>query len=263
MQEKPDTVKLVNGDLISLTFFEKMATEVNEMLHTGTPALGVTEIAQNFSLPVEYVRACLQEHIGSLIQGETADSSKRGCDTGTAVCGGGSRSSWSLQLRPAPPNLVNAGTLEGSTLYTPPFVRLAKAFLRGTLRAASSPVHVASVLSSEPFPHSDAVTSKLAASLVHELLAERAITGTFKTAGLIFCPDAYIRAQVCATQVSFQQNRALEYNMLCGWGIAHPKEFLKQHCPEGIPLGTVYVSRDIIDQVGHWRDGLVWSEVVS
>lgn len=67
-------MKLVNGDLVSPTFFTKMAKEVNEMLQTGVPAVAVTELAQQFSLPLEHVRACLQSHMGSLINGAaTAD----------------------------------------------------------------------------------------------------------------------------------------------------------------------------------------------
>lgn len=70
MQARPDTVKLVNGDLISETFFINMAEIVNDMLLTGVPALGVTELAQQFALPADQVRACLKSHAGSLIDGE-------------------------------------------------------------------------------------------------------------------------------------------------------------------------------------------------
>lgn len=60
----------MNGDLLSETFFINMAKIVNDMLLNGAPALGVTELAQQFALPAEQVRACLESHGGSLINGE-------------------------------------------------------------------------------------------------------------------------------------------------------------------------------------------------
>lgn len=145
--------------------------------------------------------------------------------------------------------LDSVGTLEGSTLYTPAFLRLAKGFLRGTLRAALSPVHVATVLAANPFPHSAAVSSKLAAGIVQELLADHAIAGTFKAAGLVFYPRAYEIAQVRAAQAFFEQSRVIEYDMLTAWGIADGKEFLQEHCPGGITLEAAYVSRLLVDEV--------------
>eukprot|EP00892_Ulva_mutabilis_P004785 jgi/Ulvmu1/2679/UM014_0135.1 len=209
LRDKADAVKLINGDLVSHTFFVKMAKEVNEMLLTGVPAVAVTELAQQFSLPLEHVRACLQAHMGSLID----------------------------------------GTLDGSTLYTPAFLGLAKAFLRGTLRAARSPVHVGTILASKPFPHADAVSSQLAASLVQDLRADGAISGSFKAAGLVFCPDAYVNAQVSAATTFFEQTRRIEYTVLSAWGIANAKAFLQEHCPDGIALERAYVSRQLVDEI--------------
>lgn len=56
----------------------------------------------------------------------------------------------------------------------PSFLSIAKALLRGTLRAASIPVSISQVLKSQPFPHSSAVTNKLAVTLVQELISEGA-----------------------------------------------------------------------------------------
>lgn len=69
-------------------------------------------------------------------------------------------------------NQEGAGSLEGHTLYMPSFLLIAKAFLRGTLRAATTPVSISGVLKSQPFPHSSAVTNKLAVTLVQELVSE-------------------------------------------------------------------------------------------
>lgn len=69
MQAKPDTIQLVNGDLISTTFLINMADTINEMLQTGSPALGLTELAQQFALPVDQVQKCLDSHTGARING--------------------------------------------------------------------------------------------------------------------------------------------------------------------------------------------------
>lgn len=134
-------------------------------------------------------------------------------------------------------------------LYTPAFLRSAKDFLRGTLHAALRPVHVADVLACNPFPHSAAVNKKLAASLVQELLVDRAIAGTFQPAGLVFHPSAYEAAQVRAAHSSLAQNRVIDYSMLASWGISDAKQFLRKHCPDGIALETTYISRLLVDEV--------------
>lgn len=121
--------------------------------------------------------------------------------------------------------------------------------MRGTLRAALSPVHIATVLSSNPFPHSSAVSHKLAAALVQELLSDGAVSGTFKAAGLVFHPSAYEKAQVDAARSFLANSRVLEYSMVAGWGVADPRAFLLQHCPDGIPLDTAYVSSFLVDEV--------------
>lgn len=124
--------------------------------------------------------------------------------------------------------------------------------MRGTLRAALGPVHIATVLASNPFPHSAAVSSKLAATIVQELLADCAIDGNFKAAGLVFYPRAYEVAQVRAAQASFEQNRVIEYTTLTAWGITDGKDFLQEHCPGGIALEGAYVSRLLVDEVSCW-----------
>ena len=45
-----------------------MAMEVNELMRT-MPALEVHEIARQFALPADKVVACLEQHLGTVIQG--------------------------------------------------------------------------------------------------------------------------------------------------------------------------------------------------
>ena len=56
----------------------------------------------------------------------------------------------------------------------PSFLLIAKAVLRGTLRAATTPVSISNVLKAQPFPNSSAVTNKLAVTLIQELVSEGA-----------------------------------------------------------------------------------------
>lgn len=68
MQGAYGRISLVNGDLFSERFFHNMAMEVNELMRT-MPALEVHEIARQFALPADKVVACLEQHLGTVIQG--------------------------------------------------------------------------------------------------------------------------------------------------------------------------------------------------
>jgi hypothetical protein len=67
---------------------------------------------------------------------------------------------------------LSAGNLEGHTLYMPNLLLIAKSYLRGYLRSATTPVSISSMLKAQPFPHSSAVSHNMAATLVQELLTE-------------------------------------------------------------------------------------------
>jgi E3 UFM1-protein ligase 1 len=142
-----------------------------------------------------------------------------------------------------------AGTLEGSTLYMPRFVLFAKAFFRGTLRAAVTPVSISSLLRARPFRHSSAVSTKLAVALIEELITDGAVKGTFCAAGVMFTPEVFQLAQIKSTQACFQQNRFVEYSLLKRWSVAQPKQFLRQNCPGGHELESIYIGEGIICEV--------------
>lgn len=136
---------------------------------------------------------------------------------------------------------IHGGRLEGGVLYTDAYRTRVKASLRGTLRAATTPLqlHLVSVLRKD---------TKLTMALVDELIAEGTVAGKVSGAAL-WLPASYIKAQQHAVQLFYQNNGFVTFDMATKHGISNPVSFLSTEFPDGVLLSKTFVSPSIVHEV--------------
>lgn len=129
---------------------------------------------------------------------------------------------------------IHGGRLEGGVLYTDAYRARVKASLRGTLRAATTPLQLRK-------------DTKLTMTLVDELLAERAVAG--KVSGALWLPESYIKAQHDVVRLFYQNNGFVTFDMATKHGISNAVSFLSTEFPDGVVLSKTFVSPSIIHEV--------------
>jgi hypothetical protein len=69
LQESEGKIVAGNGELLTETFFNVMAAEIDELLQAKA-SIEVGDIAKHFALSADLVNSCIEKFRGSIIQGE-------------------------------------------------------------------------------------------------------------------------------------------------------------------------------------------------
>ncbi|MEW5307712.1 MAG: hypothetical protein WDW36_010090 [Sanguina aurantia] len=188
--ESAGLVTGTQGELITGAYFDGLAREVNDLLQESGQ-VGVGELAMRYALSTETLLAVLRARLGSRLL---------------------------------------TGRLEGMLLYTPAYLRNAKARLRGALRGLLSPCSLAAVVRDLGLEGLGAVGGgggggggggpSVVSGLVEELAsAQQASVGAF-----------------------YRSNGWIGYDTVRKLGLANEKAYLRSAFPEGISLSAAHVS---------------------
>ncbi len=129
--------------------------------------------------------------------------------------------------------------LSGSTIYTRGYVARHTARVRGALSALSGPASLAQIIKDH----------KLNETLFHEALAELASAG--RLPGVVqgkqsYTPALHVYSQAASIGSFYAQNGVVELASLGRLGLRDPLAYLSAEHPDGVPLVSVYMSRDLL-----------------
>ncbi|GIM08278.1 hypothetical protein Vretimale_12254 [Volvox reticuliferus] len=220
--ESGSTVLEIQGELITAQYFDTIAAEINDQLQeTGQISIG--ELAAQYGLATELVLNVVSSKLGSAIDGR----------------------------------------LEGGLLYTQSYLRAIKAQLRGALRAASSPALVLALLRDAGLGTTgDAPAAAMGgglaaalagsagggviATLIEELVQERALRGALKGGGTSWAPAVYGEVQQEAVANFYSQNGWVAYDTVRRLGISNERAYLRSTFPDGLPLESAFVAPSLL-----------------
>ncbi|GAV71409.1 DUF2042 domain-containing protein [Cephalotus follicularis] len=224
-------LKLIQGEIISESYWDSVAEEINERLQECSQ-IAVAEVAAQLHVGSELVTSVLEPRLGTLVKGRLeggqlytpvyvarVSAMVRGAARGIAV----------------PTNL--------SALWS-------------NLQQLLHEMHGASAV---------AVEGSFFQSLFNGLVKEGEVLGSLR-AGVHWTPAVFAIAQKECVDSFFSQNSFINYEALLKLGISQPVQFLQSRYPEGIPLVTVFVHPSMIEMLdattedtierGSWIDSL-------
>ncbi|TYJ33441.1 hypothetical protein E1A91_A05G104200v1 [Gossypium mustelinum] len=222
---------LIQGEIISQSYWDSVAEEINERLQECSQ-IALAELAAQLYVGSELVASVLEPRLGTLVKGKLE---------------GG-------QLyTPAYIARVSAmvrGASRGITVPTNLSV------LWSSLQQLLQEMEGATGL---------AVEGSFFQSLFNGLVKEGEVLGTLR-AGIHWTPTVFAIAQKECVDSFFSQNSFISYDTLHKLGISQPIQYLQPRFPEGIPLVTAFVHPSMIEMLdaaiedaierGSWLDSL-------
>ncbi|KAF5751498.1 E3 UFM1-protein ligase 1 [Tripterygium wilfordii] len=222
---------LIQGEIISQSYWDNVAEEINERLQESSQ-IALAEIAAQLQVGSELVASMLEPRLGTLVKG---------------------RLEGGQLYTPAYVARVTAmvrGAARGITVPTNLSV------LWSALQQLLHEMEGASGV---------AVESMFFQSLFNGLVKEGEVLG-FLRAGVHWTPTVFAIAQRECIDSFFSQNSFISYEALNKLGISQPVQFLQSRYPEGIPLVTVFIHPSTIEMLdsatedaierGSWIDSL-------
>ncbi|XVE59187.1 hypothetical protein DITRI_Ditri05aG0025200 [Diplodiscus trichospermus] len=222
---------LIQGEIISQSYWDSVAEEVNERLQECSQ-IALAELAAQLHVGSELVASVLEPRLGTMVKG---------------------RLEGGQLYTPAYVARVSAmvrGASRGITVPTNLSV------LWSTLQQLLQEMEGATGV---------AVEGSFFQSLFNGLVKEGEVLGTLR-AGVHWTPTVFAIAQKECVDSFFSQNSFISYDALQKLGISQPIQFLQSRYPEGIPLVTAFVHPSIIEMLdaaiedaierGSWLDSL-------
>ncbi|XP_042431571.1 E3 UFM1-protein ligase 1 homolog isoform X1 [Zingiber officinale] len=222
---------LVNGEIISLSYWDSVAEEINEKLQESSQ-ISLAEIAAHFQIGSELAVSVLEPRLGTLIKGRLEGGqlyTPAYVSRITAMVRGASRGIT------VPTNL--------STVWSS---------LQQLLQDTDGPSGVS-------------MDGTFFQSLFNGLLKEGDILGSLR-AGVQWTPSVFAHAQRESVDSFFSQNSYIGYEVLHKLAIPQPRQYLQSRYPEGIPLDVVFVHQSVVEMLdaaiedavehGNWIDVL-------
>ncbi|XVF20139.1 hypothetical protein REPUB_Repub11eG0172800 [Reevesia pubescens] len=222
---------LIQGEIISQSYWDSVAEEINERLQECSQ-IALAELAAQLHVGSELVASVLEPRLGTMVKG---------------------RLEGGQLYTPAYVARVSAmvrGASRGITVPTNLSV------LWSTLQQLLQEMEGATGI---------AVESSFFQSLFNGLVKEGEVLGTLR-AGIHWTPIVFSIAQKECVDSFFSQNSFISYDALQKLGISQPIQFLQSRYPEGIPLVTVFVHPSTIEMLdaaiedsierGSWLDSL-------
>ncbi|XVF46451.1 hypothetical protein PTKIN_Ptkin03bG0027600 [Pterospermum kingtungense] len=222
---------LIQGEIISQSYWDSVAEEINERLQECSQ-IALAELAAQLHVGSELVASVLEPRLGTMVKG---------------------RLEGGQLYTPAYVACVSAmvrGASRGVTVPTNLSV------LWSTLQQLLQEMEGATGI---------AVESSFFQSLFNGLVKGGEVIGTLR-AGVHWTPTVFAFAQKECVDSFFSQNSFISYDALQKLGISQPIQFLQSRYPEGIPLATVFVHPSITEMLdaaiedaierGSWLDSL-------
>lgn len=208
------TLVLINGDIISSSYWDIVAEEINERLQECSQ-LALAEIAAQLQIGSELVVSFLEPRIGTLVKG---------------------RLEGGQLYTPAYVARVNA-MVRGAGRGV--FVPINLSALWNSLLALLHDMDGATGV---------AVDGPFFQSLFNGLVKEGEILGSLR-AGVHWTPSVFAKAQKEFVESFFSQNSYINYGILVKLGISQPVQFLQSRYPEGIDLVTLFAHPSIMEML--------------
>ncbi|KAJ0020042.1 hypothetical protein Pint_32299 [Pistacia integerrima] len=222
---------LIQGEIISQSYWDIVAEEVNERLQECSQ-LALAELAAQLQVGSELVASMLEPRLGSLVKG---------------------RLEGGQLYTPAYVARVRAmvrGAARGITVPTN------LSALWSTLQKLLQEMDGATGV---------AVEGSFFQSLFNGVVKEGEVLGSLR-AGAHWTPSVFAIAQKECVDSFFSQNSFISYEAVNKLGISQPVQFLQSRYPEGTPLVTVFVHPSMIEMLdsttedaverGSWIDSL-------
>ncbi|THU66088.1 hypothetical protein C4D60_Mb05t10500 [Musa balbisiana] len=220
---------LVNGEIISQSYWDTVAEEINEKLQECSQ-MSLAEIAAQLQIGSELVVSVLEPRLGTLIKG---------------------RLEGGQLYTPAHISRITAmvrGAARGITVPT-------------NLPSVWSSLQ--QLLQDIGCANSVSVDGTFFQSLFNGLLKEGEILGSLR-AGVQWTPAVFGHAQRESVDSFFSQNSYIGYDVLHKLAIPQPKQYLQSRYPEGILLDAVFVHPSMVEMLdaaiedaiehGNWID---------
>ncbi|XP_075093456.1 E3 UFM1-protein ligase 1 homolog [Nicotiana tabacum] len=208
------SLMLINGEIISNTYWDTAAEEINERLQECSQ-IAIAEIAGQLQVGSELVVSILEPRLGTLVKG---------------------RLEGGQLYTPAYVARVNAmvrGAARGI------FVPMNTSALWNTLQ---------SLLQEMDGAIGVAVDASFFQSLFNGLVKEGEILGSLR-AGVHWTPSVFAMAQKDCVDSFFSQNSFITYDSMQKLGIPQPSQFLQSRYPDGISLDTAYAHPSMIEML--------------
>ncbi|KAK4255002.1 hypothetical protein QN277_008065 [Acacia crassicarpa] len=222
---------LIQGEIMSESYWDSIAEEVNERLQECSQ-IALTELAAQLNVGLELIASMLEPRLGTMVKG---------------------RLEGGQLYTPAYVARVGAmvrGAARGITV--PTNLSLLWSLLQQLLQEMDG---TSSVVTEGAFFQ----------SLFNGLVKESEILGSLR-AGIHWTPAVFAIAQKESVDSFFSQNSFISYDVLQKLGIPQPIQFLQSRYPEGIPLDTTFVHPSMIEMLdaatedalehGSWSDAL-------
>ncbi|XP_028775796.1 E3 UFM1-protein ligase 1 homolog [Neltuma alba] len=222
---------LVQGEIMSESYWDSIAEEINERLQECSQ-IALTELAAQLNVGLELVASMLEPRLGTMVKGRLE---------------GG-------QLY-TPAYVARVGAMvrgAARAITVPTNLSLLWSLLQQLLQAMDGTSSVV-------------VEGAFFQSLFNGLVKESEILGALR-AGIHWTPAVFAIAQKESVDSFFSQNSFISYDVLQKLGIPQPIQFLQSRYPEGIPLDTMFVHPSMIEMLdaatedalerGSWSDAL-------
>ncbi|XP_015058881.1 E3 UFM1-protein ligase 1 homolog [Solanum pennellii] len=208
------SLMLINGEIISSTYWDTAAEEINERLQECSQ-IAIAEIAGQLQVGSELVVSILEPRLGTLIKG---------------------RLEGGQLYTPAYVARVSAmvrGAARG--IFVPMNTTALWNSLLTLLQEMDGAVGVA-------------VDTSFFQSLFNGLVKEGEILGSLR-AGVHWTPSVFAIAQKDCVDSLFSQNSFVTYQALQKLGIPQPSQFLQSRYPDGISLDSTFAHPSIIEML--------------
>ncbi|KAA8549721.1 hypothetical protein F0562_001261 [Nyssa sinensis] len=225
------SLMLINGEVISDSYWDTVAEEINERLQECSQ-IALAELAAQLQVGSELIVTVLEPRLGTLVKG---------------------RLEGGQLYTPAYVERVSAMVRGAARGITVPM----------NLSALWSSLQL--LLQEMDGATGVAVEGSFFQSLFNGLVKEGEILGYLR-AGVNWTPTVFATAQKESIDSFFSQNSFISYDVLHKLGIPQPIQYLQSRYPEGIPLVTIFVHPSMIEMLdgaaedaiegGSWIDSL-------
>ncbi|KAL6967433.1 hypothetical protein U1Q18_033242 [Sarracenia purpurea var. burkii] len=208
------SLMLINGEVISSSYWDNVAEEINERLQECSQ-IALAELAAQLQVGSELIATVLEPRLGTMVKG---------------------RLEGGQLYTPAYVARVSAmvcGATRGITVPT-------------NLSAVWSSLQLS--LQETDGASGVAVESSFFQTLFNGLVKNGEVLGSLRT-GVHWTPAVFAIAQKESVDSFFSQNSFISYEFLHKLGIPQPIQYLQSRYPEGIPLGTMFVHPSMIEML--------------
>lgn len=205
---------LINGEIISQSYWDSVAEEINEKLQECSQ-ISLAEIAAQLHIGSELVVSILEPRLGTLVKGR-----------------------------------LEGGQLY-TPAYVSRITAMVRGAARGITVPMNLPAvwnSLQQLLQDIDGANGVSVEGAFFQSLFNGILKEGEILGSLR-AGVQWTPAVFAHAQRESVDSFFSQNSYISYDVLHKLAIPQPKQYLQSRYPEGIPLDGVFVHPSMVEML--------------